>query len=223
MDAETPAGILARLRGVLPRRWFADPQAPDTPSGAPVLDAVLLGLADSWVWLHQLLAQVRAQTRLATATGEFLDFAARDFLGPRLLRREGEADDAFRARLLRALRRSRATRPALVEALVELTGREPDVFEPARPADTGGYGEAGGLAWAAAGGWGSLSLPCQCFVTARRPRGQGIALLGGYGTAGPLAYGTPAMIRGQATDEEIFAAVADALPAGTTAWTRIVS
>lgn len=223
MGTETSAGILARLRGVLPQRWFADPQAPDAPSGGPVLDAVLLGLADTWVRLHELLAQVRAQTRLGTATGGFLDLAARDFLGPRLRRRDGEADDAFRARLLRALRRSRATRAALVAALVDLTGREPDVFEPARPADTGAYGEAGGLAWGVAGGWGSLSLPCQCFVTARRPRGQGIALLGGYGTAGPLAYGTPTTIRGQATDEEVFAAVADTLPAGTTAWTRIVS
>lgn len=223
MGAETPASILARLRGVLPRRWFADPETSDAPSGAPVLDALLLGLADAWVRLHALLAEVRAQTRLSTATGGFLDIASRDFLGSRLRRREGEADDAFRTRLLRALRRSRATRPALTAALVELTGREPDVFEPARPADTGAYGEGRSLAWGVAGGWGSLSLPCQCFVTARRPRGQGIALLGGYGTAGPLAYGTPAMIRGQATDTEIFAAIADTLPAGTTAWARIVS
>ena len=51
----TSSSIIARLRAVLPARWFAD----DTP----VLDALLAGLADAWVRLHALLDAARRQLR----------------------------------------------------------------------------------------------------------------------------------------------------------------
>lgn len=209
---ENTKTIVTRLRAVLPSRWFADE--------TPVLDALLAGLADAWVRLHALLEAARRQMRMRTAEGSFLDLAARDFLGNRLPRRPAEPDASYRPRLLAALSRSRATRTALDDALSDLTGQSPIIFEPTRPADTGGYGVAGG--YGMAGGWGSLELPFQAFVTVRRPRGQGIADLAGYGTAGPLAYSTSALIAGQVTDADILAAIRDTLPAGTIAWTRIV-
>jgi hypothetical protein len=62
--------MLARLKMVLPARWFAD--------ATPILDAVLTGLANAWSQLYGLLATVKLQTRLATASGVFLDIAAKD-------------------------------------------------------------------------------------------------------------------------------------------------
>lgn len=206
------ASIITRLRAVLPARWFADE--------TPVLDALLAGLADAWVRLHDLLDAARRQMRLRTAEGAFLDLAARDFMGLRLQRRRNEPDELYRPRLLAALRQSRATRSAVEVALQDLMGATPTIFEPTRPADTGAYNAASG--YGVAGGWGSLDLPFQSFITVRRPRGQGIAEVAGYGTGGPLARTASTTVAGAVTDADIMAAIADALPAGSIAWTRIV-
>ena len=207
----------ARLRGVLPARWHAE--ANET------LDAVLSGLAEGWQWVRGLVDEVRAQARIATATGRTLDLAAADYFGPRIRRRTGQGDAAFRGVILRELLRERATRPGLVAALRDLTGRAPVVFEPRRPADTGGWGA--GCAWGAAGGWGSMMLPHQVFVTAYRPKGAGIAGIngwrgpgGGYGL-GAAAWAGAAMLDGQVTDADIHAATAAVLPASAIAWVRI--
>ncbi len=209
-----PPDILSRLKGVLPTRWF-----PDT---TPVLDAVLSGFAVTWSSLYDLLAAVRQQSRVATATGSFLDMTSRDFFSTRLSRRPAEADTLFRARILQALRREHATRAALSTVLQDLTGRAPVVFEPSRPADTGAYA-TGSLGYGAAGAWGSLDLPFQVFITARRSQHSGIAEIAGYGTPGPLVRATLAEIGGQATDADIYAAIASVMPTAATAWTCITN
>ncbi len=177
----------SRIRLALPDRWFGDV--------APVLDGLLTGLGAAWAVLHGALAVVRAQSRRLTATGGFLDLSAQDLFGGRLPRRANEADDVFRARIGRALRRSRATRAALLDAAMEVGASPIRVFEPAQPRDTGAYGGPG-LAWGAAGGWGSLAMPLECLVVAQR-------------SAVP--------------DAEVQAALADALPAGGAAWVRFKS
>lgn len=213
----TAQDMLARLRAVLPGRWLAQ--------STPALDAVLAGLAEGWAWLHTQLAEVRAQARIATATGAMLDLIAADCFGARIRRRRGQGDTAFRTTILRELLRERATRGALLSVLRDLTGREASVFEPQRPADTGGWSIGAG--YGTAGGWGSLSLPYQCFVTARRPLGAGIGGLsgwsgqhGGWG-AGAIAWASLAMVEGQVTDADIHAAAASVLPTGAVAWVRI--
>ena len=209
--------MLARLKSVLPARWHGEANA--------TLDAVLAGLADGWTWLHDMLAAVRAQARIATASGATLDLIAADCFGARIRRRRGQGDSAFRVTILSELLRERATRPALLAALHDLTGRDATVFEPRRPADTGGWGVACG--YGAGGGWGSLALPYQCFVTARRPQGSGIARLNGWGGGaggwggGSVAWASLAMIEGQVTDADIHAAVAAVMPAAAIAWVRI--
>jgi hypothetical protein len=219
LQAGDQQDILRRIRAVLPARWFADT--------SPVLDGVLSGLAAGWAWVYGLLGFVIAQTRIATATGVWLDMIARDCFGTRLSRRGGQADDAFRARILRELLRERGTRGALGAVLLDLTGRAPVIFEPARIADTGAYGVATG--YGVAGAWGSLSLPYQCFVTAFRPHGNGIAQVSGWGAPaggygrGALEYASLGMVQGQVTDADINAAIADVLPAATVAWTRITN
>ena len=73
--------MLARLRAVLPTRWF--------PDSAPVLDGLLSGLASGWSWVYQQLQYVKAQTRIATATDIWLDIIADDYFGSSLARRTG--------------------------------------------------------------------------------------------------------------------------------------
>ena len=209
-----PSDILSRLKSALPTRWF--------PDATPVLDAVLSGFAVAWSGLYDLLAAVRQQSRVATATGSFLDMASQDFFAMRLSRRPTETDASFRPRILQALSREHATRNALVAVLQELTGRTPVIFEPSRPADTGAY-TTGSLGYGAAGAWGSLDLPFQVFVTARRSQESGIAEVAGYGTAGPLVRATLGEIGGQATDADIYAAITSVLPTAATAWTCITN
>jgi hypothetical protein len=217
--------MLLRLRTALPTRWFADE--------APVLTGLLSGLASAWSWAHDLLSYVTAQTRIATATDIWLDIIAQDYFGSRVTRRMGQSDDAYRDRVRRELFRERGTREAVVSVLQDLTNRAPDVFEPGRTTDTGGYcsfnGGGGGVAYGMAGAWGSLILPFQCFITAYRPTGSGIAEIagwaepsGGYGQ-GAIEYASLAMVQGQITDADIYAAIADVLPVATIGWTRITN
>ena len=217
----------ARLLAALPNGWFAD--------DAPVLSGLLNGLASAWAWLYTLLAYVRQQSRIATATNGWLDLIARDYGGTAWGRLTGETDAAFSARIRRNLQATSGTRAALIEVVTNFTGRTPVVFEPAYPPDTGGLGTTG-LGWNTTGGWGNLNLPFQCFVTAYRPAGGGIANSGSWGSLaatttqnlslggwnnGALQYGDATLIEGQITDAQIFATIANCLPTATIAWTRL--
>lgn len=217
------ADFLRRLRTVLPARWF--------PDVAPVLDSLLSGLASGWTVIYGSLQFVRAQTRIATASGVWLDIIGRDFFGLSLSRRPDEGDASYRRRIQLELFRERGTRAAVTSVLSDLTGRSPVIFEPARTTDTGGYGSAAaaatGLSYGVAGGWGSLQLPFQSFVMAYRPAGSGIALVSGWGQGaggygiGNIEYGNLDMIEGQVTDADIMAAVASVLPIASTVWLAI--
>jgi len=215
--------MVSRLKDVLPLRWF--------PDNTPVLDSLLNGLGWAWTCLYGLVQYVQLQTRISTAQGIWLDIAAKDYFGKRVQRSHGVGDDLFRTQIQRALIRDRATRRSVLMVLQDLAGRSPVIFEPANPADTGGYGGAtehvSGLAYGAAGGWGSMHLPFQFFITAYRPLGCGIASVagwggigGGYGV-GQIEYASLTMIEGQVTDASINAAVADVLPVGVIGWVRI--
>ena len=206
--------ILARLKAVLPANWF--------PDQTPVLDAVLTGIATAWTSLYALLTEVQLQSRIATATGSFLDGASQDFFGQGLLRRLLEPDVAFRGRIASELVRQHATRDALNSAVVDLTGVLPVLFEPSRPADTGGYATPG-LAYGTAGAFGSMNLPFQVFVTVTRQPSDGIAIIAGYGTPGPLARANLSLVTGQITDLDIYAAIASVMPTGSIAWTHITN
>lgn len=209
--------MVARIKAVLPRAWF-----PDT---TPVLDALLSGLASTWSALHQLLQYVDAQTRIRTASDVFLDIIAKDFFNNALQRRQGEPDSVYRARISHSLLSQKATRSALENILKQITGRAPIIFEPMRPADTGCY-NGPALAYDLAGGWGSVNLPNQFFLTAFRPSKNGVANVAGYGCCGgygvgPTEYVDLTMISNEVTDQEIIETVANALPAASIAWMRI--
>ncbi len=208
--------MAARMQAVLPP-WFGAP--------SPILTALLTGIGAIWAFVYSLLTYVTLQTRIATATNIFLDMISLDFFGDNLPRNPGESDTAFRARIDQNILRPQATRAALSQTLIDLTGRPPIIFEPTRPEDTGSYNQ-GGAGYGVAGGWGDLGLPFQCFVTAYRPQENGIANVagwnggGGYGV-GPIEYADLALASLGISDATIDAAIAAVMPAASIAWTRI--
>ncbi|MBU6419062.1 MAG: hypothetical protein KGQ79_04965 [Proteobacteria bacterium] len=213
------ADMAGRIKQMLPAKWFAD--------DAPILDAVLSGLGQAWANVYSLLQQVRAQTRLATATGIFLDIASQDYNGTTLPRRAGEADTEFSARLRLNLLAPRATRTALVAAVTNLTGRSPVVFEPLNASDTGGYNV--NMGYGVAGGYGSLTMPYQFLLTVYRPNNLPASHAGGYGVGpggydeAPIFYASAAELAGNVSDAEIYNTVASVIPTSSIAWTKITN
>ncbi|MGH6951003.1 MAG: hypothetical protein ACREH4_09025 [Vitreimonas sp.] len=216
------ADIFARLKRVMPR-WFGQDQAP-----TPVLDALLQAPSSALATVHAFYLYAKLQTRIATATGGWLDLIAFDFFAGAVVRAEAQSDASFRATILVELFRPKATRASVVAVIEALTGKAPRVFEPTRAADTGGY-RAGGCAYGAAGGWGSHRLPAQVFVEIERPRLHGVPNLtgyghpaGGYDTAAQIAW-AEGIDLAAATDAAINRALDRVRPVGVTLWTRIVA
>lgn len=209
--------ILQRLKSTLPP-WFGD--------DSPLVDGILNGLAWAGSFGYSLVQAAKLQTRIKTATDAFLDLIAGDFFGTALLRRFGETDINYRARILVNLFRERGTRRAISRVLEDITGRTPIVFEPQRPLDTGAYGAM--MGYGLAGGYGSMLLPFQCFVTAYRQAGSGVPSVmgygvtyGGYGVPSQIEYANLSMMEGVIPDAEIYAAIDAVKPAATIIWTRI--
>ena len=224
------------MASVLPARWFPALDA------APVLNGLLSGLGQAWSFAYDLLAYAVDQARIATATGAFLDMISADFNGTSLLRKPGEGDIAFRARIVANLLRERATRLAVEDAVTSLTGGAVTVFEPMRPADTGAYASLALPAIGGGGGYGiatlrygSLSAPYQVFIDASHPTTGTVALgvagyasissvgdggsIGGYGV-GAAEYAPATVLGDVVTDATVEAAIASALPVSCTAWVR---
>jgi hypothetical protein len=227
------ADMVARIKSVLPPTWFPD-------SGSPVLDGLINGLASGLAQSYALLAYVKQQSRIATASGVWLDIIAGDFFPGFIVRRTAESDTSLRNRINLEMFRRKGTRPAMVQTLTDLTGRAPVIFEPNNTGDTGGYGTGGTMGYGVSGGYGSLLLPFQVFVTALRPLGTGIPTVaayaseagstltapggypGGYG-AGAVEYGSLAFVATDVADTDILNALNDVRPAATVAWVRITS
>ena len=167
--------VQARLQSLIPNGWF-------NSLTAPVRDIVFGGLADSLSWIYALRTAVRAQMRIATASGWFLDLVGWDFFRSDYLRKANETDDSWRKRIIYEIFRERVTRKGIIEVLEDLTGQTPDVFEPANPGDCGGgYGVGGGIAYGGANPNQGLNS------------GYGSTSLGGYGE-GEFAYFIPSGI-----------------------------
>lgn len=160
-----------RLRAVLPLGWFPPPAASGSTTQTPVLDAVLLGLGNAWAYLYSLLTYTRAQTRLATMSGAFVDMFSADMFGGALPRNSGESDAAFKVRVLANFTAPKNTRAAVSAAIVSATGKTPNIIEPLNASDTKGYGSkatpaaGGGYGYGTTGlRYGSLTTPGVFFV-----------------------------------------------------------
>ena len=219
--------VVSRLQAVLPKRWFAEQ--------SPNLSALLQGIATPWTWLYDLISYTISQTRLGTATDSWLDMISVDFFGPAITRKPNESDLSFRERIQAALLREAATRSAVSSGIERLLGTQPFIFEPANCMDTGSYGTLSpssdtpgtGLAYGCAGGWGSLALPLQFFVTATRPPTSGVNMLAGYGTPnggygeGVISYVDLSLLPGHVTDQDVQSTLCSLLPVNAVAWLRI--
>lgn len=210
------ADIYSRLRQALPP-WFSGDQN-------PTLDAVLYGIAYALAFVYDLIAFTRLQTRIATATEGWLDMIAADFFGDKLPRGQGQNDVSYRAAIIARLFREAGTRKAIHDVLLQITGIEPRIIEPTRPADTGAYSLLGG--YGLSGAYGSLVLPYQAFVTAYRPPTQGVPYVAGYNIpAGGYGVGeiewAPAANIHSVKDADIYAAVDAVKPLGTIVWMNI--
>lgn len=212
--------FVTRVYSTLPK-WFGDTH--------PYLDALVNGLANSWAFIYSLYAYAKLQTRIKTATDGWLDLIAGDFFGTALSRQTNQSDASFRARIIINLFRERATRKGLIAVLQDLTGRTPTVFEPKRPLDTGAY-SVSTSGYSLAGGYGSMLLPYQAFITAFRPASSGIPNVAGYGvstgaysTASQAELASISMITGSVLDADIYAAIASTQPEASIIWTQIKS
>jgi hypothetical protein len=171
--------FVSRLKAVLPTQWFPD-TAPDAASSTPVLDAVVASLAWGWAQIYALLAYVKMQTRINTATDVWLDLIAQDFFGSTLQRAAGQSDASYRAFIKAKMFRHVGTRDAITNAVALASGPGPSavIVEPWNTRDCGAWGRR--FAWSGpgatgAGVWGSLTMPATIFVTVNDDFGSGAA------------------------------------------------
>jgi hypothetical protein len=217
--------IVARLRATL-APWFPD------PAQAPVLTSVLTSQADQFNFIYQYLQFAANQTRIKTATGGWLDLIAWDFFGSRFLRRLGEPDASFAARIIKEILRPRQTRAAISQMVVDLVGTPPQIQEAWNPFDWGCYGNpAGGCGYGIGIGYGSLRYPNQVFITTLNLPGSGIPNVAGYGSTGQGGYGAVgstaeytdlSQVVGALTNVELYARISQVIAAGIIAWVDIV-
>jgi hypothetical protein len=204
--------IFNRLKKYIPYGWFTNPTVN--------LDAILKGLATAYTDIYDLIEFTQSQTRIATATGIFLDLIAQDYLGF-FPRRAGENDATYRHRIQINILRERVTRPAIVSVLEDLTGRTPIIYEGWRPQDTNWLNGGFILNQSC---YGSRSFPGQFFVKAFRPVQNGSALNGlnnpSYALNGNIFLGN-GKNRLIITDRDILQAVQDTKAAGIIAWVNI--
>jgi hypothetical protein len=197
----------SRLLRLLPTGWF--------PSVAPRLNAALQGAAASLAAAFTMLSFVKAQSRIQTASGSFLDLISQGYFGGSLPRLQYEADADYAGRIEYNLTAPRGTRDGMTAMLHQLTGNWPRIFQPNRPGDAmclasianpnaagsgtnlwsngglpGGYFNQPYANFGAVGlgysAWGSLLLPCQVFIIIAPPL-TGIAVYSGYDGLGSMA------------------------------------
>lgn len=211
--------IVARVKAVIPNRWFA--------WIAPIRDAILGGLSDVAAWNYQLYQFAILQSRIATSTGIYLDLIAYDYL-QRFLVRNGNSDDVFRATILATVLQERVTRAGMINAVTELVNTSPGIFEPWNTGDAGGYSTPF-FAYGRAGGWGSLQYPAQVFMKVSRSGlgATGIPNIAGYGSPqggyniGNIEYVSGEISQTGVTDGDIYNIIKMTKPTGVICWVRI--
>lgn len=215
--------FINRLIRELPLGWF--------PVQTTFLSAVISAYATVYQFINAQSLQVKLQMRLQTATGGNLDLIAQDFFGNQLPRRFQEGDETYRNRILALLLQEKATRRGLFNILKIFTGRDPVLFEPWYPPDTGGYNVATAIGYSVAGKYGSNDYPYQGFVDVFPPYDRGAAFYKGYNSPAwgynvidPRAYGYyfgESLQERILSDQEIYNLINATKAFGTVIWARI--
>lgn len=212
--------LLARLQRLVPP-WFAD--------DAPVWRAFLSGAAGALSGVYGLISFAKLQTRLATATGGWLDLAAADVAGTGLPRFADERDAPYGLRIRKEPTRDRNTVAAIKAAVFDITGIEPDVYE-GFDLFTNGALDAPTMALSAAGRWGSTTLPLCVFVAVTMHNNYGIPNRGGFDdTVGGLGAGNFSLadkaeiVGSGATELDVINAIERVRAAGVNIYVRFVT
>lgn len=163
-----------RLLRALPPWFGADDEH-------PVLTALLTGIAWVLSWLYSAYLFAKAQTRIATSTGGWLELSSYDFFGTTLPRLNGEGDAKYSRRIRLEVLRDRQTRNAIDRAVYDLLGVHPTIFEAWNPVDCGGIGAPAGLALSRVGKYGSLRKPYEVLIGFPYPQNYGIPIRPGLG------------------------------------------
>ena len=217
--------ILGRLQRLIPNGWFS-------VGAAAIRDATLAGAANAFAFIFSLLAYVRLQTRIATATDGFLDLISFDFFGGKLPRGSGQTDGSFRNQITVFLFRQRNTREAVILVIEQLLGIPPTlIIEPQRASDCFCWDTPVTQGYDTAGVWGDSGMPLEIFVTITIPGGLSIAPpfisgydmpFGAYDTPSQFEYmGIPVLDPVQAAD--IYAALDSIRPVTGVIWTNIIA
>jgi hypothetical protein len=233
--------LVYRLRANAPP-WFPN------QGSAPVVDGVLTGIATLLSYVYQLIQYARAQSRIRTSSGGWIDLIAWDYLGSRFTRLPGEGDSAFLARLLPELVRRRVTRAAIQQALVQLTGFPVRIIEPAQLTDVGFWKVRGSAptpvsfyridTFANPARWSSRGLRCMFFVECVLPLtasfgNNPMPAWGAYTSAmflrgttgsksGPYAYSARANVAAERGAQAVYDLINAMRAAGITCWVKFV-
>lgn len=197
----------SRLLRLLPTGWF--------PYEAPRLNAVLQGAAAALSAAFSMLSFVKAQMRIQTASGSFLDMISQGYFGGNLPRLQYESDSAYAKRIEYNLTAPRGTHDGMMQMLQQLTGNTPIIFQPnipsncmclaslVNPNETGGGTKLHSIAYGGyeapyasfgsssaglgvSGAWGTLTMPCQVFIIVAPPV-TGLAVYNSYDGYGSIA------------------------------------
>jgi hypothetical protein len=213
--------ILSRVKRLIPNGWFS--------YVAPNRDAIMGAASDLAAWCYSWIGYAKAQSRLATAYGVWLDIWANDFLGSSLVRGGAQDDDTFRALVKATILRERVTRAGMIQAMKNITGHTPSIFEPWNTGDTGAYSSQtqkyGSMGYGVGqGGYGNMGLPAQTFMQIHRGGPSGIPFVGGYGDSvggygvGVIEYAGPIVAESGITNDMILKIANLTKPTGSTVW-----
>ena len=176
--------MLGRLVGALPGGWFprvgnyvTDGKGNPVPDGyggyltdgtpgPTIVTSVLAAFSQLQAYIYSLLAYVKLQTRIKTATDGWLDLIAYDFFGLTVQRASGQSDASFRLTIIANIFQARNTRAAVINVLTNLTGYAPIVFNPWKD-----EAYLNSTAYIGRFNWGSRGCPFQSFVIAYRGNG----------------------------------------------------
>jgi len=183
--------ILQRLLNALPTNWVPTGMV-DENGRTYRIAGQMSGTAAVYQGVQNQIDFLKAQTRISSSTGGFLDMSSRDFFGTKWPRKAGESDTAYSARLLTKFFQPQGTYEAMVSALQALTGNTPTIIRPRRPFDVGAYAQGGRpvvsgsqsvrRGYSTAGAYGSLLMPYQAGISIKRPSVGSISGRAGYAT-----------------------------------------
>lgn len=193
----TQANIVKRLASLIPPSWFS--QASPTGHwwvGGTDISALLQGFGNVASWAYSQIVLAKAQMRLLTSVGMFIDLWSYDRLGTYIQRKPGETDAAWKTRVAKEVVRIRVSRSGMYQAILDLTGSPPVILEPWNTGDAGAWSHGVGSSalptpssWVTGSppkqgqyGWGTQTWTAVVLMIVKMPGVQGIPNIGGWST-----------------------------------------